>query len=432
MKLRRAVAFSVAAALLASGLWVVGGKMWAARAEERCDKEWTAIFESLDDLEKKHPKRETNETAKKLEALTRGSSFDLTSDVRRPGSPRRGVPPAEARSNQAILDYAVAEITKGEAVVDPPPEDIARFFEEKRTQLDAIESTLIASPTPQWSLDISLSERESPPPNLLGHIRLQRVLMARALAVAHGGNNDAAARLLGASWNLNESLWTRPETISVLMAMAGAHLQVGVLRKVNVDERLWNQRLSALDSRRSLLGALMLESRPRSAKNSLSHASTSGDDPSWYQRSQDFLTRPMYRLAMVDYSNLLRDEFAQLRGAPLSDHFPEPPTPDVRDVAHILIAVSMPNTKNAFVRADRLIVDAELTSKILEAKRLRSENGGRWPAAIPGIETSRFPGASWRYEVSPDGGWMSISFSRELASPYGQGMKPLPSRFSSN
>ncbi len=93
------------------------------------------------------------------------------------------------------------------------------------------------------------------------------------------------------------------------------------------------------------------------------------------------------------------------------------------------LALAIPNIRNAFRRADRLVVDAELTSKILEAKALRRKNGGRWPKAIPGIEVSKFPGAFWRYEVSPEGR-MSIAFSRELQSATLP--KILPLRFESD
>jgi hypothetical protein len=75
VKLRRVVVFSLAAVFLATGLWVVGGNAWAARREERCDRAWTAAFGSLDDLKKKYPKRETNETAKRLEALAKAAGL---------------------------------------------------------------------------------------------------------------------------------------------------------------------------------------------------------------------------------------------------------------------------------------------------------------------------------------------------------------------
>jgi hypothetical protein len=132
----------------------------------------------------------------------------------------------------------------------------------------------------------------------------------------------------------------------------------------------------------------------------------------------------------AEYSDAMRAFLVGLRGAPLSDHLPVWPSPEHWSVGQMVLAVAIPNIQNAFLRADRLVVDAELTAKVLEARRLRREGGGRWPAAIPGVESSRFPGASWRYEVSPDGG-MSLAFSRELASPYGKGVTPLPLRFTS-
>jgi hypothetical protein len=430
VKVRRVVVFSLTALILLTAVWVVGGNAWAAHREEQCDPAWTTEFGSLDDLKKKYPKRETNETAK-LEILAKDLGLDLAPAGRTPGSVPRRLTPADEKRGQVINDYISVQISKPEASIDAPPEEISRFFEEKRVGLDAIELLLVAGPSPQWSFDLSESDRL---PNGLGQIRLQRVLMARALTAARGGRSEAAARALEASWNLNESLRGRPETIPALLSIAIARLQVGTLRRVSVEEDRWRKRLAALDPRAALLDALVLEYRPASARCFWKHASTVGDPPSWYQRSRNFLMSPTDRLVMTDSSNLMRDELAKLQAAPLTDHFPEVPNSDVRDAAHIILAISMPNIHNSFLRADRLVVDAELTSKILEAKRLRRQNGGRWPAAIPGIEASRFPGASWRYEASSDGARMSIAFSRELDSPYWKGgsLKPLPLLFSSN
>ncbi len=431
MKLRRVALLSLLAALLVAGMWISGGDAWAARRELKCEKEWATTFGSFEDLKKKYPKRETNETAKKLQELTHGSAFDLTSSVRMSRTHFPSLPPE--KGSQAILDYLSAENTKEEASIDLPPENVARFFDENRTQLAAIESTLAASPPPEWSLDISRSENESPLPNLLGHMRLQRALTAHALAAAQAGRDDLAARALEASWNLNESLRSRPETTSLLIAMAVARLEAGVLRKMNVGERPWSPRVAGMDFRPALLEALVLDSGPSRSKLGWRNAWASGKGSTWYRRVRDFLAGPMDRVAIVEDFSLMREELVQLRGAPLLDHFPPASTPKVLDPAHIITTISMPTIQNSFLRADRLVVDAELTGKILEVKRLRRENGMRWPASISGIEVSRFPGASWRYEVSPDSRQMSIAFSREWTSPYGQGgLKPLPLSFSSN
>jgi hypothetical protein len=428
VKLRR-VFLSLATLLLLAALWIVGGNMWAARREEQSDRAWTATFGSLEDLKKKFPKRETNEAAKRLEGLTRGTVFDLTPVV---GS----IEPEEMRHNtdwnrsQAMFEFLMAEVARPEASIDPPPEEAVRFLEEKRASIDALESLLIAGPPPEWAFDLSVPKNDRRAPNGLGQIRLQRILMARALAAARSGLSDASARSLEASWNLNESLRGRPETFSALLGIGIARLEVGVLRKVNVEEDLWRKRLATLDSRSLLLDTLVLGYRTEFARTWWDYVSKEYGKAWWLRRAWNVLEAPAHRISMAEYSNLTRDEFANLRDAQLLDQSLEPPTPDVLDVAHVHVSLQK-TARNTFARAGRLVVDAELTSKILEAKHLRRENGGRWPAAIPGIETSRFPGASWRYEVAPDGGEMSIALSRALASPEGW-KRSLPLRFSSN
>src|ERR1019366_10483432 len=136
MKLRRIVVFSFAALLLATGLWVVGGNMWAARKEEQYERAWIATFGSLEDLKKKYPKRDTNETAKKLEQLTSGTVFDLTPVVGavEPEQMRRWT---EWNRSQATVDFLLDQIAKPEASIDPPSEEAIRFLDEKRVALDA-------------------------------------------------------------------------------------------------------------------------------------------------------------------------------------------------------------------------------------------------------------------------------------------------------
>jgi hypothetical protein len=305
------------------------------------------------------------------------------------------------------------------------------FRSEKHADLDAIESLLVTGQSPEWAFDVSVPESDRRMPDGVGQIRFQRVLMAHVLAAAHAGHHDEAARTVEASWNLNESLRGRPEMNPSILGIAIARLEVGVLRKLDVEEGVWRKRLAALDGRARLLDSLVLNYRPESLRTSWGAAFESESDGSWHQRATNLLGRSMQRLAMADYSELMCAELAPLRSAPLSDHVPAPPTPEGENPAQILAAMSIPNIQNLFARADRLVVDAELTSKILEAKQLRKANRGRWPAAIPGMESSKFPGASWRYEASPEGRMM-LSFSRDLASPFPTSRLELPLRFSSN
>ncbi|HEX7615927.1 MAG TPA: hypothetical protein VF554_11715, partial [Thermoanaerobaculia bacterium] len=322
MKLRRVVVFSLAALLLATGLWVVGGNAWAARREEQSNRAWTATFGSLDDLKKKYPKRETNETAKKLEALTRGTVFDLTPVVEsiEPEEMRRST---EWKRSQSAVDFLLAQIAKPEASIDPPPGEAIRFLEEKSSALDAMESLLIAGPPPEWAFDLSAPENARHKPNGLGHIRLQRILTTRALAAEYAHHNEAAARSLEASWNLNESLRGRPEIIPELLSIAIARFQVGILRKVNVEEDVWGKRLETLDGRTVFLDAdVILGVRPKLARTWWRYVLEEYGEASWFRRAWQVLEAPAHRVANVEYSDLKRDELSHLRDAPLSDHFP--------------------------------------------------------------------------------------------------------------
>ncbi len=153
-----------------------------------------------------------------------------------------------------MFEFLMAQIATPEASIDPPPEEAIRFLEEKSGALDAMESLLIAGPPPEWAFDLSVPENDRRMPNGLGHIRLQRALMARALAASRSGHGDAPTPSLEASWNLNESLRGRPETVPALLGIAISRLEVGVLRKVSVEEDLWRKRLATLDSRDSASG----------------------------------------------------------------------------------------------------------------------------------------------------------------------------------
>ena len=65
-------------------------------------------------------------------------------------------------------------------------------------------------------------------------------------------------------------------------------------------------------------------------------------------------------------------------------------------------APPVPNLASAWKRADRLLLEAELTSKVFDVRAAR-EASGAWAAAIPGIEASKGTNVTWVYAVTPDG-----------------------------
>ena len=308
-----------------------------------------------------------------------------------------------------MFEFLMAQVARPEASVDPPPEEAKRFLEEKSGALDALESLLIAGPPPEWAFDLSVPRNDQRAPNGLGQMRVQRMLLARALVAAQGGQRDVAARTLEASWNLNESLRTRSETISALLGIAIARLEIGVLRKVNVEESVWQKRLTALDPRATLLDQIGLDYRLSSLRTNW-NAAKSGADRSSFQPAWDFLGRPWYRLQMADWSDAMRRDLERLPSSPLILHRTFQPENATKGwgLAQILASITIPNIRNSFVRADRLALDAELTGKILRVKTVRAATG-TWPPPSAELAASRFPGLSWNYSV--DAGAMTIALA---------------------
>ena len=77
----------------------------------------------------------------------------------------------------------------------------------------------------------------------------------------------------------------------------------------------------------------------------------------------------------------------------------------------------LPRAERYWRRVCRLLIDLELTQKILQVRQLQSESRlGTWPREIPGIESSICSGAQWVYQVTPEG-TMSLAFSRKLEWP---------------
>lgn len=107
-----------------------------------------------------------------------------------------------------------------------------------------------------------------------------------------------------------------------------------------------------------------------------------------------------------------------LRDSPVSDA-PLPGSADAigsdgyrMSTAAIIESIATSNLAGAMARANRLVIDGELTERVLEARAWKAR-AGRWPTDLPNLGTSRIPGERWIYSVGADGR-LTISFSRKL------------------
>jgi hypothetical protein len=379
----------------------------AALREPAAEQEWRREFGDPAKTLSAFPRREDSESATRLIELAHPLGIEMA-------RPKDGqTPPRESNTaralTQAIRDYGSAELGRPGGSVSPPPEAVRIFLQARDRDIDAIVNSLSSAETPVWKSDVSLGA-EAPIPNLLGQMRLQRLLVAQALSRARVGQEDEAERVLRASWSLNASLRDRPDVMSQLIAIAIARMQVGLARRISVDPASWLARFAEHDYRPSVLRAL--EAQALGGLRQLPIRSSRQD-----------------RASRVDFLDLWRTFLVNLRDSPvedgpienldrtyLKDH-------DRKSEAAIVATIVMPNLANAVRRADRLIIDTELTEQILHARLLKARLRN-WPTGLSKFSASRMTGARWIYSVGTDGR-LTVSFSRE-PSWEGQGGLILP------
>jgi len=257
---------------------------------------------------------------------------------------------------------------------------------------------LLSHEEPRWELDVQ-ARRDMPIPNLLGNIRLQRVLLTRALLLAREGNPDAAIETMEASWRLQSSLLTRPDLISHLIAIAVARFEAGVLRKIDSPAFGWSERLrSPSFSPAGYEEALVSEAWFLSSEDhAVSYARA------WRLFIDILERRPL--CAWSDDAIAIAHEEAAME---LSE-----------DEQRVVFAIASPNLNNGLLRARLVAVDAELTALILDARAERvALRRPRWPAKLLTVGTGVCPEAKWTYRALPDG-TARFRFESHLEGPEG-------------
>jgi hypothetical protein len=361
--------------------------------EPAAKEQWRREFGDPAEKLRAFPRREDDEAAKRVVEMARSLGIDMARP--KPGAPI-SLPPEPYRSvADALGTYISTELVSPGDRTGPPPAVLRDFLDARVDEIEALVAFLAARPEPPvWISAVSLGP-EAPIPNLLGQLRLQRILVADCLYASHRGRPKDAEDILLASWNLNASIRDRADLISQLIAIGVARMQSGVARRLFLRAP-WRDRLAGHDYRASVLQAMEVDAAGRFRLL-----------PGGSTRSE--------RAMRADYLDLSRAYLVSLRDAPVADGPFVPAAPKEQageSPGDILAKIAMPNLAEAVRRADRLMVDAELTDRILGARELEA-SVGHWTTEILRDQASRMPGARWIYSVRSDGR-LAISLSREL------------------
>lgn len=312
------------------------------------------------------------------------------------------------KAQSAVFDYLTVQInsTSGRA----EPNAFVQTF--RAAEIDEFARWIAENPPPVFSHPFR--SPDEPIPNLLVVLRLQKTLLAAAMARSADKDTAGAERLLEASWRVNEPFLRAPTIIEQLIGEAVFRYQLAVLRKTDVDASKWLPRIRSVDFVKSIAAAYEAyawhidrsvrenvyasEAHLRQERAWLASVHQSEFKPRWLQ----ILRTPIRWFDLASVLDGNREMLLALPTLPRSEHIDRDlaaayrrglgayiPDPDVTGAETL---------GSAFRRAVRTLGERELTEKVLMARAARKTNGGRWPAQISGIESSAIANTSWIYE----------------------------------
>jgi len=295
----------------------------------------------------------------------------------------------------AVLDFVERELKSPTEKIGKPPEVLERFLSERDGPIAAIESVLLRGAEIQWEMDVTRGS-QALLPNGQGLIRLQRLLVARALVEARRGEPEQAVQTLAASWSLVEVLSRRPESLAYVLVVSDAKLIAGAIRKVDSPAYGWAERLRSL----SLLSGFY----------------AAFQNQAWYSPAQgDDLTGKAGA-----YGRFLREMIEEVRRMDLCDWTPErldeARTRSWRELqTEGNFVPAAPNQLESFQRWRRYVVEAELTALILDARAERAAaRDHSWPEKLSTLGAGVCGGAGWSYRRSANG-TATFAFEGRLA-----------------
>lgn len=341
-----AVAAVVAVAVLA---WVASAAGGGYVAKQSAAKIWPATLGSLTEVPKRFPVQKQNAAATKLVQLAAAANVSV--GPLKPGDKRRNLHrDATDRLLTEVGLYVTAELERPGDAIEAPPANVAQYLETSDAQLTAVRQHLIHGGELQWATDVPRGY-SAPIPNLLGHLHLQRLLIARALDRARAGN-VAAWDELHASWELSRGLWGRPELISNMIALASMRMMNAAVRKMPTAEPpAWFVATRTFDPVKPLIAAQQVEAWQMHEEKAY--------DGGLALEVQRLFLRPVHRFQVAAAIDEMRDyvEAVERSGACDSRNVPAK------------LSSTQPSLASVYQRALRLRVEMEATDRVLALRR---------------------------------------------------------------
>jgi len=363
------------------------------------ESEWPLGLGTLSEAHARYPSAPMSPAAARLVAAAEPLGIDLA-----PGT-RTDVLKSEPRPMEFVrrqLDgWVRAQLRTASPQLDPLPAESGEYLAGRAGDLAAVSALLRSNDPINWPQDVR--DPSSPLPNLLGHMQLQRVLIARAFDRSRVGDSGAWDDLR-AAWILARSLASRNELICVLTSLAMGRRADTAARKLPLPFPPWLQEMQSFDYRRAAIAAYQLDA-PN--VDDAIYAETSVDGSPLFRRVVDSVMSPYTRMSASDLTEAHRRTVIAIAAMRQCDFPGLAPSPAWWNLPARVI--STPNIDLMWQRVLRLTAEREAT---LRALRLRD--------GAPPIPKSACSDGEWVY--TEDG----FRFSRNIADP---GTEAIPLEF---
>ena len=343
-----------------------------------------------------------NAAAEDLESLVLALGLDPRSGDSSADHPSRE--DLEAYQRAGFGSWLEAQLKSPDDSIASAPASIQSFLERLQPTVWRVAS-LLERDIPLWETDPRAEPRDLA--NLRLAVPLTRILLAAALVEERAGRHAQAGDLLEACWSLSRSFSGQGELTSQMIAVALLKLQAGALRKMSDPAIPWLDRMSGDEP-----WTRMLDSVEASPHLHVKEDATLDQILSAEARAWRAVTDRLRELSPCAVSKLSSEEIWKPAAEEITRSIEKGTDPALRTLSDI----ATPNITSAIRRAGRLLVDRELTAKVLELRQERAASrDGAWPAKFFDGDSRVCPGAEYEYQTR--GGAMAIRFKGAIDDP---------------
>jgi len=353
------------------------------------------------------------QTANSTADIVLERSLALGIDFAPPGPGQTRLSPEEARAypGYAAGSWLDSQIQVADDSIAEPPKDLRRYLEERREPLWAIIAALEKG-SPEWKATSS----EEQIPRLMPWIRLHKVILATALVEERDGNAIEAERALEASWSLGRVFENEKTLIARILSVSVERWQAGVLRKFKEPPPSWIGRLDQDRPWRKIAEAIEAEGKI---------AIPAGTEPE-PASTRNLRAKAMAAIAdgLIKASPCDREALtSEALYRPAASVFELEASEEAKAWMTIYRDIVMPNIQSMIRRTGRLMVDRELTLKIMQLRLVRAASRDhRWPDETE-VTSAVCPGATYGYQAGESK--MTLRFEGTVDEPEAGVVLPL-------